>query len=81
VLPVALFAGGALEGAAVMLAFGLGTLPNLLAAGWLLARARARLDSRAVRWGAALLLAGFAALGLWRALFGPLSRQHGAFCF
>ena len=33
-----------LEGALVMLAFGVGTLPNLLAAGWLLGRARAWLD-------------------------------------
>ena len=33
VLPVALFAGGPVEGAAVMLAFGLGTLPNLVAGG------------------------------------------------
>ena len=73
VLPIALFAGGALEGAAVMLAFGLGTLPNLLAAGWIVARARAWLDSRVVRYGAGILLAGFAAVGIWRALFGPMA--------
>jgi sulfite exporter TauE/SafE len=79
VLPVALFAGDALSGAAVMLAFGAGTLPNLLAAGYLVARSRAWLDSRAVRWGAALLLAGFALAGIVRALAGPLA--HGAFCF
>jgi sulfite exporter TauE/SafE len=81
VLSVALFAGGALEGAVVMLAFGLGTLPNLLATGWLLARARTWLGSPRVRWAGALLLAGFAALGLWRAFFGPLSELRGAFCF
>ena len=40
VLPIALFAGGAVQGGTVMLAFGLGTLPNLLAAGWIVARAR-----------------------------------------
>jgi sulfite exporter TauE/SafE len=33
VLPLALFAGGAWQGGVVMVAFGLGTLPNLLAAG------------------------------------------------
>ena len=33
VLPVALLAGSAVDGALVMLAFGAGTLPNLLAAG------------------------------------------------
>jgi len=80
VLPIALFAGGALEGAAVMLAFGLGTLPNLVAAGWFVARARTWLDGRVARYATALLLAGFAAVGIWRALFGPLSLAQGAFC-
>ncbi len=81
VLPVAAFAGGPLEGGAVMLAFGLGTLPNLLAAAWVVARARQWLASRIVRYGAAALLAGFAGLGLWRAMYGPLASAHGAFCF
>ena len=80
VLPIALFAGGALEGGAVMLAFGLGTLPNLVAAGWMVARARTWLDGWPARYGTALLLAGFAAVGIWRALFGTLSLAQGAFC-
>ncbi len=80
VLPIALFAGGALEGAAVMLAFGLGTLPNLVAAGWFVARARTWLDGRVARYATAILLAAFAAVGIWRALFGPLSVANGAFC-
>jgi len=81
VLPIALFAGSAPAGALVMLAFGLGTLPNLLAAGWLATRARSWLDARLLRYGAATLLAGFAALGIWRALSGTLPPGHGAFCF
>jgi len=81
VLPIALFSGGALQGAAVMLAFGLGTLPNLLAAGWIMARAQRWLDARIVRYGAAALLAAFAAVGIWRALFGATSLAQGAFCF
>ncbi len=81
VLPIAAFAGGALEGGAVMLAFGLGTLPNLLAAAWVVTRARQWLGSRIVRYGAAALLAAFAGLGVWRAVYGPLSSMHGAFCF
>jgi sulfite exporter TauE/SafE len=81
VLPIALFAGGAVEGGAVMLAFGLGTLPNLLAAGWVATRARARLDSPFVRDAAAVLLIGFAGVGIWRAFSGPLASVHGAFCF
>jgi sulfite exporter TauE/SafE len=80
VLPIALFGGGAIQGGAVMLAFGLGTLPNLLAAGWLFARARNWLDGRPARYTTALLLAAFAAVGIWRALFGPLSLAQGAYC-
>jgi sulfite exporter TauE/SafE len=79
-VPIALFSGGALEGAAVMLAFGLGTLPNLVAAGWVVARARHWLEGRALRYAAATLLAGFACVGIWRALFGPMSTAHGPFC-
>lgn len=79
-LPIALFSGGAPQGAAVMLAFGLGTLPNLVAAGWVVARARRWLESRAVRYSAAALLAGFACVGIWRALFGTTSLAHGPFC-
>ena len=81
VLPIALFAGGALQGAAVMLAFGAGTLPNLLAAAWIVRRFRSRFDSLVVRRTAAALLAGFAVVGIGRALFGPLSSMQGAFCF
>lgn len=39
VLAIALVSGSALNGAALMLAFGLGTSPNLIAAGMLLTRA------------------------------------------
>ncbi len=81
VLPIALFSGSARSGALVMLAFGVGTLPNLLALGWLVARSRAWLDAGIVRYGAAALLAGFAVLGIWRALSGSLPSGHGAFCF
>ena len=81
VLPIALFAGGPAQGAAVMLAFGLGTLPNLLAAGFLVARARAWLDGRPARYLTGALIAAFAVIGIWRALFGPVGAGHGAFCF
>ena len=81
VLPIALFAGGALQGAGVMLAFGMGTLPNLLAAGWIVAHAGRWLKSRTVRYATATLLAGFAFIGIGRALFGSLSAMQGAFCF
>lgn len=81
VLPVALFAGGAAEGAAVMLAFGLGTLPNLLAVGVAAARAKRWLAARSLRLTAALVIAAFAFIGIGRALFGAPSLAHGPFCF
>jgi sulfite exporter TauE/SafE len=79
VLPIALFAGGAVEGAAIMVAFGLGTLPNLLAAGWIASRAQGVLDARLARVAAAMLVGGFAVVGLWRAMV-PGALASGAFC-
>lgn len=80
VLPVALFAGSAWQGALVMLAFGIGTLPNLLAAGWLVARGRPWLDRTGVRSGAAVLLTGFALVGIWRAFGDPTALAQSPFC-
>jgi len=80
VVPIALFSGGALEGAAVMAAFGLGTLPNLLAAGWLASRIRRAFDGRSARFLGGGLLGGFAAVGLWRAAQGGATLLQGPFC-
>lgn len=80
VLPLALFAGGAVEGAGIMLAFGLGTLPSLLFVGWAFSRVRRWIESSLVRYGAAAVLAAFAAAGIWRALFGPMATGSGPFC-
>ena len=80
VLPLALLAGGPWQGAAVMLAFGLGTLPNLLACGVLLARARRFMSALAVRRAAAGVMIAFALLGIWRALFAADALAQGAFC-
>jgi sulfite exporter TauE/SafE len=74
VLPIALFSGGPLQG-------GLGTLPNLLAAGWIVARAGSWLDLRAMRFATAVLLAGFGVVGIGRALVGSIATMQGAFCF
>jgi sulfite exporter TauE/SafE len=81
VLPIATFAGDAMQGALVMLAFGLGTLPNLLAAGWIVARVRAGSNVRGLRFATAALLGGFAVAGIGRALFGSVATLQGAFCF
>ena len=80
VLPVALLAGNAVNGALVMLAFGVGTLPNLLAAGWTLARSNRWFADRRVRFAAAAVISGFALLGLYRAGFVPDALGQGPFC-
>lgn len=79
-LPLALFAGGAWQGALLMLVFGLATLPNLLGIGWLVQRARAALRGRALRFAAAGVLAVFALAGLYRVAFVPEALGQGPFC-
>ncbi|EGV31250.1 hypothetical protein ThidrDRAFT_2116 [Thiorhodococcus drewsii AZ1] len=65
VLMTAMATGGALDGAGVMLAFGLGTLPNLMGIA-LLAGAAARIAERVwVRQAAGLLVIGFGIHALW----------------
>jgi sulfite exporter TauE/SafE len=67
VLVTAMLSGSAASGAAVMLAFGLGTLPALLALGVAGAQLRAWLQVRAVRFGSGVVVLGFGVLGLVRA--------------
>lgn len=66
-LASALLAGSPAGGAAVMLAFGLGTLPNLLGAGLALEKTRALLKAGTVRRWAGAVVAGFGLVGLARA--------------
>lgn len=66
VLLTALLTGSALSGALVMLAFGLGTLPNLLLMGLLGARMQSWTRRRGVRVAAGLLVLAFGILGLVR---------------
>jgi sulfite exporter TauE/SafE len=66
-LAAAAFAGSPAAGAAAMLAFGAGTLPNLLAAGLAAARLRASLARRGVRLAAGGLVLGFGVFGLAQA--------------
>jgi sulfite exporter TauE/SafE len=67
VLSTALLAGSASRGAMTMLAFGLGTLPNLLLAGMLLKRLRDVTRARYVRLASGLLVIGFGIWGLFNA--------------
>lgn len=77
VLAMALVAGGALQGAAVMAAFGLGTLPNLLAAGFLAHNLRRFLSQPQARRiaGFAVILLGL--IGLARIPGLPDHIKHG----
>jgi sulfite exporter TauE/SafE len=80
VVPLALFAGGAWQGATVMLVFGLGTLPHLAGFGFLLARMRGVVGSRVFRRSAAAIVGAFAVAGLYRALLLPATLGQGPFC-
>lgn len=63
-LASAMLTGAAAAGALVMLAFGLGTLPNLLLAGFAFKRLREFSSSRRLRLAAGALVAGFGVAGL-----------------
>ena len=67
-LITALTSGSALHGAGLMLAFGAGTLPNLLLAGLLAVRMRAYAGKPAVRLSAGLMVLAYGLWGLWSAL-------------
>lgn len=67
VLALALLSGSAGRGAATLLAFGLGTLPNLLLAGLLLVRFRSVVQHPRVRWAAGAFVGGFGVWGLLNA--------------
>ena len=69
-LLTAMLSGSALDGALVMGAFGLGTLPMLLAMGVAGSRLRQHLQQRPVRIACGLLVLGFGLLGLARAAGG-----------
>jgi sulfite exporter TauE/SafE len=66
-LASALSSGSPAKGALILLAFGLGTLPNLLLAGFFLARFRAIWQKRATRIVVGLILIAYGTTGLWDA--------------
>ena len=63
-----LSSGGALQGALIMLAFGLGTLPNLLAMGIIATRLAKWVRNPSIRLVAGLLVVSMGILTLYRAL-------------
>lgn len=77
VLVTAMLSGSALDGAAVMLAFGMGTLPMLAALGLAGQGLRRLLQRRAVRVACGAAILAFGALGMLRALGGlPAGWMH-----
>jgi sulfite exporter TauE/SafE len=80
VLPLAFLSGDVFTGAMLMLAFGLGTLPNLL----LISKFSAALTQfgqyQWVRYFAALLLLIAGTMGLYRAWVLPQALLQGGFC-
>lgn len=71
VLFTALMSGSVQRGAGLMLAFGLGTLPNLMAMGIFAARLKPLLQRNAVRLAAGLGVIAFGIIGLVRAATYP----------
>jgi sulfite exporter TauE/SafE len=66
VLVMALSSGGAIQGAMLLLAFGLGTLPNLLLMGWAAESLRSITRKTWVKRGAGLLVASMGVWGLFQ---------------
>ncbi len=78
-LLAALVCGSAWQGASLMLAFGLGTLPLLMVAGIAGARLRAVLQRPAARAACGVMVAGFGVTGMLRAAGGVTALLPG-FC-
>lgn len=79
-LVTAMVSGSAASGAAVMLAFGLGTLPMVLALGLAGERLRSALRLPMMRRGAGLVVLGFGLVGLARAATGIDGGWLGQLC-
>ncbi len=80
VLFTALLSGSALKGVILMLAFGLGTLPNLMAAAVLLQRSRSLLTGRIARICSGAIVMAFGAYGLAHAIYLGGQIRGGLLC-
>jgi hypothetical protein len=80
ILLTAVMAGNPLNGAAIMLAFGLGTLPNLLFAGLAWRRVSGLTRARPVRVAAGGLVLGFGLYGLANAASLSQHIRSGLIC-
>jgi hypothetical protein len=80
VLFTALLSGSALKGAILMLAFGFGTLPNLMAAAALLQRSRSLLASRTARVISGAIVMAFGVYGIAHAVSLGTQIRGGLLC-
>ncbi|MEO7496622.1 MAG: sulfite exporter TauE/SafE family protein [Massilia sp.] len=80
VLMTAMFSGSAASGAAIMAAFGLGTLPMLISMAMLGERLRAAVGQRRLRLASGVVVLGFGLLGLLRAAGGAPHGWLDALC-
>jgi sulfite exporter TauE/SafE len=81
VLATALLSGSALDGAYLMLAFGAGTIPNLVVAGLFIYRVIGALRTRLFRTISGALVAGLGTIGLARAFDLEEQIRRGIACF
>lgn len=81
VLAMALLSGDPLSGSVIMLAFGLGTLPNLMTVGLLVRRFRSAGVAKPVRLAAGALVVGFGVYGLANAATLSAQIRSGILCF
>ena len=81
VLAMALLSGDVPSGVVIMLAFGLGTLPNLMAAGLLIRRFRSAVTAKPVRLASGALVLGFGVYGLANAATLSAQIRSGILCF
>ena len=80
VLLTALASADSLDGAMIMLAFGFGTLPNLVGIGALVSRFKAFVQSRSARLGAGIVVSGIGVYGLVMVFQGLILAPDGMLC-
>ncbi len=80
VLLTALASGNPAEGALILAAFGLGTLPNLLAIGAAVTRARGWMQARWTRYAASMLIAAIGVYGMLHVLRPAALQPDSVLC-
>jgi len=80
ILLMALAMGNPWQGGAIMLAFGLGTLPNLLALGLFYGSIKKYAQARPMRLLAGFLVAGLGCYGIYKLAMGLIYEEQSLFC-